>query len=83
MTDIQAQEIALAHSSIIPFTECHNSFFPDQGSIIQDSITNCKDEDHATKDIAAAHTSLLLLALLVTKGIVEQKAHQWISFTSK
>lgn len=29
LTDSHAQEIALAHSSTTPFTESHNSLFPD------------------------------------------------------
>lgn len=45
--------------------------------IIQNSLINCKDGGHPTKTMAEEHVSLLLLALSVTKSIVEQKAHQF------
>lgn len=42
----------------------------DQGSIIQDSLINCKDEDHATKPIAAE-----LQGLTVTFGPFNYKKY--------
>lgn len=42
----------------------------DQGSIIQDSLINCKDEDHATKPIAAE-----LQGLTVTFGPFSYKKY--------